>query len=422
MPASSELLHAAASSGSLEFLLERLQQSASLPLSRAESLAPGFYTSSEFFDWEVDTLFRSGWICLGHSSQIPTNGDFFLVDLLGEPLVIVRDKSGIIRVLSRVCPHRAMDILPPGFGYDGHGPAVQRDGTRNSGSTRLFLCPYHSWVFELDGRLKGCAEMHEAEGFSRDDWGLHEYASVEWMGFIFVNLEGNNSSDDFPLVEASDDLGDWQPDEMEVVVALEWDCPFNWKVLVENFMESYHHLGAHLKTLQPILPARDTWSEAEKRHHIRAHLPLRLSQVETSAEVFPPLPTLPAAKAAEWALFLGFPNFLLFGGPDRLIWYRIDPVDAERSKLLTTVLVPSSYKSLEGYESKRQAAEQNLRTFHLEDMEMCEAVQRGFHSRVAGPGRLSHLEMPIWLFQRFLAARARGVWPTDDMAPAPAQR
>src|ERR1700710_2295349 len=61
-------------------------------------------------------------------------------------------------------------------------------------------------------------------------------------------------------------------ERFQVVGAREWDCSFNWKVLAENFMESYHHLGIHHKTLQPMMPARDTWTEQERRRYVRAHL------------------------------------------------------------------------------------------------------------------------------------------------------
>ena len=77
------------------------------------------------------------------------------------------------------------------------------------------------------------------------------------------------------LEEMAADLAAFRLDKMKLVIAREWDCPFNWKVLVENFMESYHHLGIHHKTLQPMMPARDTWTEQERRHYVRSHLPYK---------------------------------------------------------------------------------------------------------------------------------------------------
>ena len=137
-------------------------------------------------------LLRAGWQCVAHVSQIPQAGDFLNLDLIGEPLIVVRGKDDVVRVLSRVCPHRAMDIMPEGFGYDGHGPAESK--TRHAGLRpyAAFSLPLsHAWTFELDGGLKACPEMRGAECFERDDFALPNlFAADTWEGFVFVNLDG----------------------------------------------------------------------------------------------------------------------------------------------------------------------------------------------------------------------------------------
>jgi phenylpropionate dioxygenase-like ring-hydroxylating dioxygenase large terminal subunit len=417
--------------GPLAELQRAIGEVADRPLSRAGTLPAPAYTDEDFFAWETAHLLRGGWQCVGHASQIPAPGDFLNLDLLGEPLIVVRDKSGAVRVLSRVCPHRAMDIMPAGFGYDGHGPAEARPGAADCGHTRLFLCPYHAWTFELDGGLKACPEMHRAEDFARDDFALRAFRCEVWQGFVFVNLDGRAPPLADGLREMGADLAAYRLDELQLVVAREWDCPFNWKVLVENFMESYHHLGIHHRTLQPMMPARDTWTEQERRHYVRAHLPYRDEVREAYrefaargdfADELPPLPGLSAAQAAEWGLFLAPPTFLLATAPDRVIWYRLQPLGPDRLRLLTTVLVPAAVVARENFAGLRDRAAQQLTEFHLEDMQVCTAVQRGLYAGGWQPGRLSHLEMPVWLFHRYLAARARGVWPTDDRPAAASQR
>jgi phenylpropionate dioxygenase-like ring-hydroxylating dioxygenase large terminal subunit len=402
-----------------------------LPLSRATTLPAQAYTSEDFFAWELDNLLRPGWQCVAHVSQIPNIGDFLNIDLLGEPLIVVRAKDDSIRVLSRVCPHRSMDIMPEGFGYDGHDPAEARDGKTDCGHTRLFLCPYHAWTFELDGQLKACPEMHEAEDFSRDSFFLKPFRSEVWQGFIFVNLAGNAPSLADGLPEMAADLAAFRLDKMKLVIAREWDCPFNWKVLVENFMESYHHLGIHHKTLQPMMPARDTWTEEERRHYVRAHLPYKDSVREAYrdfaangdfSDALPPLPGLNETQRSEWGLFLIHPTFLLATAPDRVIWYRLQPLGPDRLKLRTTTLVAPEAMSLTNFALLREQTAKQLTDFHLEDMEVCTAVQRGFYASGWQPGRLSHLEMPVWLFHRYLAARIRNLWPTDDGHAAASQR
>jgi phenylpropionate dioxygenase-like ring-hydroxylating dioxygenase large terminal subunit len=404
---------------------------AELPLAQARTLPAAAYTSEDFFDWEAAHLLRGGWQCVAHVSQIPEPGDFINLDLVGEPLIAVRGKDRTVRILSRVCPHRSMDIMPAGFGYGGHGPAEARAGGPDCGHTRIFLCPYHAWTFELDGRLKACPEMQQAEGFARDDFMLKPFQTEEWNGFLFVNLDGSAAPLARGLHEMAADVAPFRLPEMKLVYAREWDCAFNWKVLVENFMESYHHLGIHHGTLQPMMPARDTWTEKERRHYVRAHLPYRESVREEyrafeergdfSSEL-PPVPGLGDLQKSEWGLFLIHPTFLLATAPDRVIWYRLQPLGPSRLKLLTTVLVPRQASEREGFTPVLEKVAESLVRFHLEDMEVCTAVQRGLYASGWQQGRLSHLEMPVWLFHRYLAARIRGAWPTDDRLGAPGQR
>ncbi len=405
-------------------------EAAELPLGRARTIPAQAYTSEEFFEWEVTCLLRGGWQCLAHVSQIPNTGDFINLDLLGEPLIVIRGKDSIIRVLSRVCPHRSMDIMPEGFGYEGHGPA-EAHSESTCGHAGTLLCPYHAWSFELDGRLKACAEMHQAEDFERGTQGLKPFRSEVWQGFVFVNLDSQAPPLSESLGDMAEDLKAYRLDEMSLVVAREWDCYFNWKVLVENFMESYHHLGIHHKTLQPLMPARQTWTEHERRHYIRAHLPYRDSVREACrtteekadySQQMPPLPGLSEEQKSEWGLFHLLPTFLFAAAPDRVIWYRLQPVGPDRLKLLTTALISSEMLKREDFPQLREQVASSLIEFHLEDMEVCTAVQRGLYASGWQPGRLSHLEMPIWLFHRYLAARIRGVWPTDDRPPAPSQK
>jgi phenylpropionate dioxygenase-like ring-hydroxylating dioxygenase large terminal subunit len=418
-----------ADEAALPQLLRDIEATADLPLSQSRTLPAEAYTSEAFYRWEEEHLLRAEWLCVAHASQLPKTGDFLALDLLGEPLIVVHGKDDRIRVLSRACPHRGMDIMPPGF---GHTPAETREGVAGSGSTRLFLCPYHSWTFELDGRLKACPEMHQAEDFQRSEWGLREFRSETWHGFLFVNLDGTASetpSEQWAEMDAH--FAKWSTQDLVVVDAREWDCPFNWKVITENFMESYHHAGAHVRSLQPMMPARDTWTEHERRHFVRAHLPYgekeraAIAEAEAagrSREIFPLLPELDSRDRYEWGLMLGFPNWLIAFVPDCLIWYRVQPEGPHRHKLLTTLLVPRAATELPDYQQRLRQATAASVGFHIEDMEMCVGVQRSYYATGYQRGRLSHLEMPIWLFQRYIAARVRGVWPTDDRGAAPAQR
>lgn len=139
------------------------------------------------------------------------------------------------------------------------------------------------------------------------------------------------------------------------------------------------------------------------------------------SEELPPIAGTDDRQRTEWGLFLIHPTFLLATAPDRVIWYRLQPYGPNRLKLLTTALVSAEAAARPDFAAMREKVAASLTQFHLEDMEVCTAVQRGLYASGWQPGRLSHLEMPVWLFHRYLGARIRGVWPTDDRPPAASQ-
>ncbi|MDP9173821.1 MAG: aromatic ring-hydroxylating dioxygenase subunit alpha [Planctomycetota bacterium] len=385
----------------LERLHEQILDVADLPLSRGMTFPRTAYTDPDHYKFEVDQILKREWLAVGHISQVPKPGDFFNLELLGEPLVVVRGKDDVVRVLSRVCPHRGMDVNPTEYGRSAKGNA------------RFLVCPYHFWTFDLDGRCKGAPEMQKAEGFSRKEIGLSSLRCEVWNGFIFVGF----ASDLPPVSEFYADMGEklapWQLDKLEVVAELDWDCDFNWKVIVENFAECYHHLGAHLKTFEPMFPAKTCWSDPEHPAYTVAHLPLIQQLAEdvragtSDVRTFMDIPTVPMEQRVQWYVYVGYPTFLLFVAPDRVFWYRVLPEGPQRVKLLTTLMVLPEVKKMEDYEKRLASEIEMLKTFHLEDMEVCEAVQKGMNSTAYRPGRLSHLERPIWLIQRYLARKMR---------------
>jgi phenylpropionate dioxygenase-like ring-hydroxylating dioxygenase large terminal subunit len=392
----------------LESIRRDVVQTAALPLNRATTLPRQAYVDEDWFHFEADKVLRAGWMCLAHISQVKEPGSYLALDLLDEPLLVLRDRQGALRVLSRVCAHRAMDIMPDGFDF------------AREGKTTLLSCPYHRWTYNLDGSLRGCPQMHQAESFDKKDWRLFEFPSAVWHGFVFVNLDGKAPPLDEQFADFGTRIAPWRGEDMDVAIAMEWECDFNWKVMIENWMESYHHLGAHSATLNPMMPGERTWTEIEHPYYVRAHLPFtdaytaELKRVDENGKPlsgFSPIVGLSEAQMSEWGLYLGYPCFMFLTMPDRVLWYRLLPQSAGRCKLLTTTLV--AHDSLQGPDlARRLEAETKLmRDFHLEDMMVNTAVQRGLNSTKVVRGRLSHLEEPVWLIQRYLAARSEGRYP-----------
>lgn len=196
---------------------------------------PGrFYTSPAFFEHECATLLRTGWHCVGRADELPNQGDYLTLTLLGEPLLIVRDGDKI-RALANVCRHRGMPVA------EGRGNA------------KRFVCRYHAWTYRTDGQLLRAPRMAHA-GFDPASCQLGSFPVRVRFGFIYVCLTETPPDLDLALTGLEDLIAPYQPDNYRIVHSAQevWAC--NWKSLVENFMEGYHLSVVHPETLHGYTP------------------------------------------------------------------------------------------------------------------------------------------------------------------------
>ena len=378
-------------------LLRQMLETADRPLAQAVALPGAAFRDPGLYELERRTLLGNEWLALAHVSQLPEPGDWVKADLLGEPVMLVRGSDRQVRTLSRVCQHRGMDILA------GAAP----------GRSKLLRCPYHLWSYELDGRLRGAPEMRGAPGFDPACVALPSFRTEVFEGFVFVTRDGAGTSVAARLAPLRERfLAPWRMEEAKVVWEQRWESRYNWKLLIENFMEPYHHQGSHLRTLEPLLPARACRTEAADENHCAVRLPLRAElqrRVRESGPLpgFRPFPGLTPEDHLAWWVFHGFPTFLLFVAADRFYWYRLLPTGPETCELLTTMLVHPEAMQAPDYERWLASESAGLMEIHGEDILALEGMQRGVGSRCYAQGRLSPLEEPIWHFQRYLARRIR---------------
>lgn len=347
----------------------------------ATTLPPRYYTDPAIYAREMEEIFRREWLVVGRVEQVSRPGDYFSVDLLGEPLVVACDKEGAIRVLSRVCRHRWM-------------PVVEGSGNRQS-----FQCPYHLWTYGLDGRLLGAPEMQRADGFDKASCRLPELRSEIWEGWIFASFDPVAKPLGPRLETLQRLLAPYRLAEMRAAQPLVYDSPWNWKIMVDNFIESYHHPGPHAETLQPTVPATGTWAEDTDGPYIVLHNPAR--DPKATLALLPPIDGLTAAQRAEFIVCAVFPFHLFAVNPDSLVWYQIEPHSVDRFVLRVHVCVPPQHLADERVEHLRAFVD----IVHRQDILVCQGVQTGVHSQYAAPGRLSHLEKAIRQFHGFLLER-----------------
>lgn len=355
-----------------------------LPLSKASTLPPHFYVDPQIYAREVEAIFRREWLVVGRAEQVVRSGDYFSVDLLGEPLVVARDRQGEVRVLSRVCRHRWMSVV------------------EGSGNRQSFQCPYHLWTYGLDGRLLGAPEMQRAEGFDKAECRLPELRCEIWEGWVFANFDADAAPLAPRLETLRRRLAPYRLAEMSATPPLVYESPWNWKVMVDNFIESYHHAGTHADTLQPVVPAAGTFADDSDGPYIVLHNPAR--DPEQTLALLPPIDGLTAAQQAEFLVCAVFPFHLFAVNPDSMVYYQLEPRSVEHFTLRVHVCVPPQHAGEPRVEQLRGFVD----AVHRQDIVTCEGVQAGARSRFAAPGRLSHLEKALWQFHALVRDRLHG--------------
>jgi phenylpropionate dioxygenase-like ring-hydroxylating dioxygenase large terminal subunit len=360
----------------LDQILAGIKLAGGTSVERAITMPPAAYTSEDLYRLEIEKLFRPGWVAIARTDQVSQPGDYFCVDLVGEPLVVTRDRDGELYVLSRVCLHRWMEVAT------------------GSGNAAALQCPYHLWTYSLSGHLVGAPEMQGVEAFDKSGCRLPEVRFEVWKGFIFVNLDGQADPLAPTLTPLNDQLNTFGTEDHIVVDSVDWGvCPWDWKIMIENFMECYHHAGSHRKTLEDRFPARLTWTD-------------------TSNEFYSIMHTVPADDALpeddEMMVESGrlvhiYPLTILSVRPSGGGILRVLPLGPGRIRLITDMLVPRDAVDEPDFAEKLAKRRERFKTINLEDVETCSRVQKGATAGLADVGRLSRLEQPLWEFYSYLA-------------------
>ena len=222
----------------IDTLRKQLAHIAQADYDSAHGLPATFYTDADWDKHEREHLFARSWLCAGRVEQFSAPGDYLALSLAGEPVLVVRDETGKLRALSNVCRHRGTVLV---------------DGTGNS---RRFTCPYHHWVYDSQGSLLAAPGIPARADFDPANCRLPEFACVEWLGFVLVNLDPLAKAPHTNLESLLPLIGNYHLEAMTLGYSAEAVWPVNWKSLLENYMEGYHLTPLHRDTLHKVNPSR----------------------------------------------------------------------------------------------------------------------------------------------------------------------
>ena len=188
-------------------------------------LEQSFYTNQEIYDLDINNILFNQWIFIGHESRIQNKGDYFLFDIGKESIIVIRGDNKI-NCFYNVCRHRGSHIC------------VNKEGRINK-----LVCPYHSWVYDLDGKLIKAQMM--TENFEKENWQLHKCHSENFEGLIFINLSDN--PDDFnEFIKPTRNFIELHGlNNAKIAFRKTYPTNGNWKLTLDNFHECYHCQTAH---------------------------------------------------------------------------------------------------------------------------------------------------------------------------------
>jgi Rieske 2Fe-2S family protein len=350
----------------------------------ARTLPQRYFISPEVFAEELEKIFASHWVLVGHQSEVAQRGDYFVRDVANESIIIVRDRSAEIRAFYNVCRHRGTRLCEE---ERGRAAAIQ--------------CPYHAWTYGLDGRLIGAPHMDEVKGFKREQYSLRTVHAGIWEGFVFVNLANEQPPLEEWFAPLRGKFSEWDLPRLRSAKRVEYDVKANWKLMFENYSECYHCPGVHpmLSKVSPYDSAENDLTEGPFLGgfmKINQGKSLTMSGKACAMAIdheHPPSRRSGAAGEGKDRVFYYsiFPNMLLSMHPDYVMVHQLWPEAPDRTRIICDWFFhPDAFGRAD---FNPQDAVEFWDVTNKQDWHVCELSQQGIASRAYEPGPYSPREL-----------------------------
>jgi phenylpropionate dioxygenase-like ring-hydroxylating dioxygenase large terminal subunit len=353
------------------------------------TLPAEYYVDRKFFDVEMERLFARKWVCAGRTEQVARPGQFFVRELLGESLVVVNGgpaSAGRVNAFYNVCRHRGTRLCTEETGAF-------------SGSIQ---CPYHSWTYDLGGRLIGAPHMDEVPHFRKEDYPLHQVNVDTWDGHIFLNLDAHTQPLAAQLADLPEKFKPWRMQDLRLGARVVYDVRANWKLIIQNYNECLHCPNLHpaLNKLSHYLSGEN---EPLQATYMGGRMDLRpgvetLSVDGVCRRAF--LPGLSADDRRRVYYYAIFPNMLLSLHPDYMMVHTLWPVAPNRTINICEWHFQPAEMAREGFSATDAVDFWDMT--NRQDWHVCELSQAGIASRAYTPGPYSNREDLLYAFDRMI--------------------
>ncbi len=352
-----------------------------------KTLPSNWYLDEDIFALEREHIFFKEWVCIGREEEWPDAGSHKVLDILGESIIVVRSKEGRINGFYNVCVHRgsqlcatsdklAEDRLPIKGGVIG---------------SKLIMCPYHAWSYDLDGNLKAAPHMAGVEGFNKEDYHLHKVAVEIHSGFVFINMTPDSAPDFNDHVATLDkNFSRYGLGNLRIAKTIHYDIDANWKVLCENYNECYHCGPVHPELCQIVPAFKDKGGADLNWDKGIPHTEGADTFTFTGTSTRRSFPELNEDEQTHHKGELLYPNMFISLAREHLAIFIFLPESAGRTRLDCHFL-------FEPYEMEKDDFDGSdaIDFWHIvnqQDWHICERVQKGMSARVHDYGIFSPME------------------------------
>ena len=367
-------------------------KSSIVDVSDGRYMPPYVYASEEWFEFEKAAVYDRSWLCVGRLDLLRQPGDYYTVTINDDPLMVVMDDEGQVRVMSSVCQHR--------------GHLLAEDS--GNAETGLFRCPLHHWSYDLKGRLRHAPEMGRTNDFSRSDVCLPQLKVELWQGFVFAHFDDEAPPLAPTLAKLEAEMANYDVANMVSLPPMDIEgYPWNWKVMLENFMEPYHnaylHKGIHDFAL----------GHGFVDHTPEENVIMHPTGFDRELGAFNPLhkALLPEIEGLSdqqrrQVMFAMIPPMMPLGlVPDHMFYFLVLPHGANQITIRVGLCFPPESLQVRNFGKIVDWIVDGIMMYNDQDVEADTSVQKGLRSRFAPRGRFSWKETTVAQLNRWLHKR-----------------
>jgi Rieske 2Fe-2S family protein len=351
------------------------------------TLPSSWYRSTEVYKAEKERIFCREWLGVCREEELRQPGDYLVLDVLGESVLLVRNRAGQLRAFYNVCRHRGSRLCRT----PAETQAMRVALPGGISAARLIVCPYHQWSYDFDGALVAAPHLSGVAGFKKDDFHLYPVGVDSWGGFVFLNLTPAEAK---PLADQLDAIPErlrrYPLSSLRIGATIRYEVAANWKVICENYNECYHCAGVHPELCALVPAFREAGGAHLDWNRGIPHRDGAYTFTRSGSTVRRPFPGLDPDEQVRHKGELVYPNLFLSVACDHVAAFILQPLSPERTAITCHFLFEPHEMAKPAFDASDAVDFWDL--VNRQDWEVCAGVQNGISSRVHSQGYYAPME------------------------------